>query len=216
MSRIVDNTPMSTQRHDPEDLSQQLLVFGQALKNAYERAGVSKRQLAAVASLDRSAITQIEQGKRAPKFDKLLLLAHGAKTTPAALLAGIGPQESTAHLRAALRAREDCNNKPSGGSNPHEDEPVKRFAANLKWIRRRAQPVLSQEGLALEAEIDRSSPNGYETGRMAAPTLRTILKLAAGLDVGPSLLMERVELSGPGARSASPRSPRRARPRARP
>lgn len=184
---MADNTPMATQRHDPQDLPQQLLTFGQALKDAYERAGVSKRQLAIAASLDRSAITRIEQGKRAPKFDKLLLLAQGAKTTPAQLLAAIGPQEDTARLRAALRDRYD-----GGRSIP--DDPVKRFVANLKWVRKHVEPGLTQEGLALEADIDRSSPNGYETGRMAAPTLRTILKLAGGLNVSAGLLMEGVQL----------------------
>lgn len=193
---MTDNTPMPTQRPATEDLSQQLRTFGQALKDAYERAGVSKRQLAAAASLDRAAITRIEQGKRAPKFDKLLLLAHGAKTPPAVLLAGIGPQADTDELRAALRRRHH-NGEPSG-----ENDPVERFAANLKWVRKHAPSGLTQEGLALEAEIDRSSPNGYETGRMAAPTLRTILKLAAGMNVCPSLLLEDVEYAGLGNREA--------------
>jgi transcriptional regulator with XRE-family HTH domain len=187
LSRIVHNTSMPTQRHDPPDLSQQLLIFGRALKEAYERAAVSKRQLAAAASLDRSAITQIEQGKRAPKFDKLLLLARGAKTTPAALLGGIAAGEATAKLYQELRAQH--SGEPAG-----ERDPVRRFAANLKWLRKHLEPELTQEGLALEAEIDRSSPNGYETGRMAPPTLRTILKLAAGLGVEPRLLMDGVEL----------------------
>lgn len=196
MSQTADNTPMTTERLDSQDLpqddlSQQLRTFGQALEDAYERAGVSKRQLAAAASLDRSAITQIEQGERAPKFDKLLLLAHGAKTTPAALLAGIGPQEPTEQLldrlRQAIAAAE-------GAASREGVAPVKRFAANLKWLRQHVQPGLSQEGLALEAEIDRSSPNGYETGRMAPPRLDTILKLAAGLGVSPGVLMEGVML----------------------
>jgi transcriptional regulator with XRE-family HTH domain len=189
MSRIADNTPMATQRHDPrDDLPRQLATFGQALEDAYERAGISKRRLAAVASLDRAAITRIEQGKRAPKFDKLLLLAYGAKTTPAKLLAAIGPQQDTARLRAALRDFYD-------GVQPAPVDPVERFAANLKWVRKHVEPGLTQEGLALEAEIDRSSPNGYETGRMAPPTLRTILKLAGGLGVSPALLMEGVALA---------------------
>lgn len=182
---------MPTQRPPSHDLSQQLLAFGQALKDAYERAGVSKRQLAAAASLDRSAITQIEQGKRAPKFDKLLLLAHGAKTTPAALLAGIGPQEASEQLRDRLR---NAIATADGAVSDGGLDPVERFAANLRWLRQHAQPGLSQEGLALNAEIDRSSPNGYETGRMAPPTLRTILKLAAGLGVSMSLLVEGVTL----------------------
>lgn len=178
---------MDTQRLGPIDVEEQLLIFGKALEDARKRAGVSKRQLAAAASLDRAAITRIEQGKRAPKFDKLLLLARGAKTTPAALLAGIGPQNGHTRLRTEVRAHHD--DKQSG-----DDDPVKRFAANLKWVRKHIESGLTQEALALEAEIDRSSPNGYETGRMAAPTLRTILKLASGITVSPSLLMEHIHL----------------------
>jgi transcriptional regulator with XRE-family HTH domain len=174
---------MTTQR-----LDQELLAFGQALKSAYERARVSKRKLAADASLDRSAVTRIEQGRQAPKFDKLLLLARAAQATPAELLARIGPQETATELRAAVRARYD--GAPAGAEVAEE-----RFAANLRWLREHAQPGLSQEGLGLEAEIDRTSPNRYEKRSMAPPTLRTILKLAAGLGVSPGVLMEGVELT---------------------
>jgi transcriptional regulator with XRE-family HTH domain len=201
MSRIADNTTMPTERLPPNDLPrdlpQQLLTFGQALEGAYVRAGVSKRRLAAAASLDRSAITQIERGERAPKFDKLLLLARAAKTTPAALLAGIGPRDASAQLRSGLCARHDGeppSDSERSASAGTEGDPVERFLANLKWLREHLAPGLSQEGLALEAEIDRSSPNGYETGRMAPPRLDTILKLAAGLGVSPSVLMEGVVL----------------------
>lgn len=192
MSRTIDNTSMPTKRLAQEDLQQQLLTFGRALKDAYELAGISKRQLAIIASLDRSAITQIEHGQRAPKFGKLLLLAQGANTTTAELLEKIGSREPTVELRDQLRETlAACH----GSHSPGSAEPVERFAINLSWLRKHAQPGLSQEGLALEAEIDRSSPGGYETGRMAAPTLRTILKLAYGLQVSPSLLMEGVALT---------------------
>lgn len=173
-------------------------MFGEGLEEARERANVSKRQLAIAASLDRSAITHIEQGLRAPKFDKLLLLARGAKTTPAALLAGIGPQEAaSARTLTVTRGRSAPPQPPSrrpAAKQRADIDPFERFAVNLRWLRQHVQPSLSQEGLALEADIDRSSPNGYETGRMAPPTLRTILKLALGLGVCPSLLMEGVEL----------------------
>lgn len=179
---------MTTQRLGSTDIHQQLLAFGSALKKACERAGVSKRQLAAAASLDRAAITRIEQGKRAPKFDKLLLLAHAANTTPAALLANLGPQDATAELDAALASHHN-------GARLSQIDPVRRFAENLKWVRQHVESGITQEGLALEAEIDRSSPNGYETGRMAPPTLRTILKLATGLGVSPVLLLTGVVLT---------------------
>lgn len=197
MSRLADNKPMPTQRPNsndlpqsqgnlptaaPDDLQEPLSTFGGALHDAYTRAGVSKRQLAAAASLDRAAITRIVQGERAPKFDKLLLLARAANTTPTALLAAVEPP-------AEERRRLNPDGQPPSGR-----DPAKRFAANLKWLREHVDPPLTQEGLALEAKIDHSSPNGYETGRMAPPTLRTILKLAAGLGVSPGVLMEGVQL----------------------
>jgi transcriptional regulator with XRE-family HTH domain len=190
------------------DLPRQLKTFGAALKDAYERAGVSKRQLAAAAKLDRSAIGKIERGERAPNFSKLLLLACGAGTTPAALLPAIEPPGGLeARQRTDLSGTRDAARVSGGAASgsraaatrieydgePPRD-PVKRFGENLKWLRQHAEPRLTQEGLALEAGIDRSSPNGYETGRMS-PNLRTILKLAAGLGMAPSLLMEGVELS---------------------
>jgi transcriptional regulator with XRE-family HTH domain len=174
------------------DLPQQLKTFGAALKDAYERAGVSKRQLAAAAALDRSAIGKIERGERAPNFGKLLLLARAAKTTPAALLAGIGSPQGAGQLLGAEQQSLPTPQIEYDGDPP--SDPVERLGANLKWLRRHAEQRLTQEGLALEAGIDRSSPNGYETGRMS-PNLRTILKLAAGLGVSPSLLMEGVELA---------------------
>lgn len=159
-----------------DDLAhQQLAAFGATVRHAYEQAGLSKRQLATAVKLDRAAVTRIEEGRRAPKFDKLLLLAQACGTTPAALLAGIGP----------------AGRLPTG-ERPRETDPAKRFAANLKWVRTGVEPHYTQEELALEAEIDRSSPSGYETGRMKPPTLRTILKMSAAMGIGPSLLLEGV------------------------
>jgi transcriptional regulator with XRE-family HTH domain len=168
----------------PIDL--QLQEFGKALQAAYIGAGLSKRAVAGATGLDRSAISQIERGSRAPGFGKLLLLARAAKSTPAALLEGVGACD-----RAIPAIVYD-------GRTPAD--PLRRFGANLRWLRAHMQPCMSQEGLALEANIDRSSPNGYETGRMR-PNLRTILKLAAGLRVAPSMLLEGVEL---GDRRAAP------------
>lgn len=187
MSRVADNEPMDRNATvkaslppTGAEIQRQLQAFGQALHCAYTRAGLSKRALAGATSLDRSAIGRIEQGLRAPNFAKLLLLARAAKSTPAALTAGIGGYDP------AIASIEHDGEPPA--------DPLRRFGANLRWIRVRLEPCMTQEGLALEADIDRSSPNGYETGRMC-PNLRTILKLAAGLQVAPSLLLEGVELS---------------------
>jgi transcriptional regulator with XRE-family HTH domain len=189
LSRIADNPPVArnaTAHVSPPPASHGvqlgLRTFGKALHEAYTSAGLSKRALAGAASLDRSAIKRIEEGLRAPDFGKLLLLARAAKATPAALLTGIGPGKV-----AILPIEHDGEIPPA--------DPLMRFAANLRWVREHCEPRMTQEGLALEAQIDRSSASGYETGRMR-PNLRTILKLAAALGVSPSLLMEGVELAG--------------------
>jgi transcriptional regulator with XRE-family HTH domain len=189
---------MTTQTHilQADDLPKQLATFGYALKAAYKDARLSKRKLASAASLDRAAISQIERGERAPNFRSLLALARAARTTPATLLAGIGPERD-----AIARIEHD-------GGPPGDGDPLRRFGANLRWLREHHEPRLSQEGLADRIDIDRSSPNGYETGRMC-PNLRTILKLAAGLGVSPAVLMEGVELPAQEAARSLGRGRRR-------
>jgi transcriptional regulator with XRE-family HTH domain len=187
MSNVADNQPMdrdpsaaqASREQIEAEIQRQLQLFGWRLTQTYTEAGMSKRALALATPFDRHAITEIEQGLRVPGFGKLMALARAMGSTPAALLEGIGAQH------AEVPPIEH-------GCEPPAD-PVRRFGANLKWIRERREPRMTQEGLALEANIDRSSPNGYETGRMR-PNLETILKLAWALGVTPSLLLEGVEL----------------------
>lgn len=51
---------------------------------------------------------------------------------------------------------------------------------------------LSQEGLALNAAVDRTFVSQMERG-IRQPTLTTLWKLAAALDVSPATLVARVE-----------------------
>src|SRR5690242_12587907 len=106
------------------DLHRQLLAFGQAFKRAYERAGLSKRAVAAAVPLDRSAIGRIERGRRRPHFETLLRLARAAHTTPAALLGG--PSGATAEPQKSVEAA------------------GKRLGENLKRIREAIEPPFTQ------------------------------------------------------------------------
>lgn len=51
---------------------------------------------------------------------------------------------------------------------------------------------LSQESMALEADVDRTFISQIERG-LRQPTLTTLCKLAEALDIQPSTLMQRVE-----------------------
>jgi transcriptional regulator with XRE-family HTH domain len=73
--------------------------------------------------------------------------------------------------------------QPRGG-------PEKAFGQALREIREAQQ--LSQEQLALKAGYDRTYISLVERG-MRSPTIRTLVKLAAVLQVKPSSVMERME-----------------------
>lgn len=51
---------------------------------------------------------------------------------------------------------------------------------------------ISQEALALEADVDRTFVSQIERG-LHQPSLTTLVKLAAALDVPPSMLVSRME-----------------------
>lgn len=162
-------------------LKQQLRTFGAALRRARKRAKVSKRQMASAFSRDRSAITKIEDGQRAPNFSTLLVLAREAQTTPAKLLAGIGPKRSSVP-------------RPRYEGGPPSD-PLKRFGANLKWAREHSPTCSEPRTLAAAAKVDLHSLVRYEAGEMA-PNLRRMLKLAGALEISPGLLFEGVQAEG--------------------
>jgi transcriptional regulator with XRE-family HTH domain len=74
-------------------------------------------------------------------------------------------------------------------TDPELDEPLSRFAANLRRARLRAD--LSQEALAAEADMHRTALSRLETCERA-PEFRTLLRLARALDVSPASLLRGV------------------------
>lgn len=140
-----------------------------------EEAGLTQQELSDIAQLDRAAISFIERAKRSPDLGTLLKIAHALRTTPAHLLRDIGTDGPK------LRGPRD---------GPLPCEPGKRLGSNLMWARRRAK--VSQETLALEANVDRAAISVYEHGRRE-PNLRTILKLASALDVPAATLLRGVK-----------------------
>lgn len=157
-------------------VTDQLRAFGENLRCARKRAELNKAAVARAAEvLDYSAISKIEQGERAPNFLTLLRVAKVVGTTSEQLLENIGPP-SVPPLMEPLDGR-------------LRRDPGARFTANLIALRERAG--LSQEELALNAPIDRSLMSNYETG-VRQPNLRSLLKLAAALNVSPAALMHGV------------------------
>jgi transcriptional regulator with XRE-family HTH domain len=80
----------------------------------------------------------------------------------------------------------------------------KAFGQALREIRKSRN--LSQEQLALDSDFDRTYVSLLERG-LQSPTVRTIVKLAATLDVRPSVMIRRIKTysgfdggtEGPGA-----------------
>jgi transcriptional regulator with XRE-family HTH domain len=153
------------------ELSTQLQAFGANMRSARRQAGLTQQELSRAARLDRAAISFIERAQRAPDLGTLLRIARALDTTPGELLRDIGV--STASLRGP---RDGSLSKDAAG----------RFGANLRWARARA--AVSQETLALEANVDRAAISVYEHGRRE-PNLRTVMKLADALEVSPAVLL---------------------------
>jgi transcriptional regulator with XRE-family HTH domain len=158
-------------RTDQSEIAQQIRAFGENLRNARLRAGLTQVQLSQVAPLDRAAISRLECGERAPDLRTLLRICGALQVDPRDLLRGIGPRSSP--RRAPV------------GENPAAD-PASLFGGNLRWARKRA--AISQERLALDAKVDRAAISVYENGGRE-PNLRTVLKLAMKLEVRPSVLL---------------------------
>jgi transcriptional regulator with XRE-family HTH domain len=76
-----------------------------------------------------------------------------------------------------------------------------QLALAFGWVlrERRIQVGLSQEKLALEADVDRTFVSLLERGERQ-PTLSTLWRLAGALGVAPSELVRLVEASSRGAR----------------
>jgi transcriptional regulator with XRE-family HTH domain len=154
------------------DIDEQLLRFGQNIRTARERAQLSQDEL----GIDRAAISFLERAERSPDLPTVVRVAHAVGVAPAALLKGLGEEGS--RLRGP---RHESNIAAS---------PASRFGINLRWGRERAG--LSQEALALKANVDRAAISVFEHGRRD-PNLRTLLKLARAMELPPALLLGSVE-----------------------
>jgi transcriptional regulator with XRE-family HTH domain len=160
---------------DPE-IDEQVLAFGQNMRAARSRAGLSQVTLSQATQLDRAAISFLERAERSPDLSTLVRVAGALSVKPADLLDDIGSPGAHA-----------------SGSSPERGihtEPASRLGVNLRAARKHAG--LSQEALAYEAEVDRAAISVYERGGRG-PNLRTVLKLARALQLRPAALLEGVE-----------------------
>lgn len=160
---------------DQKEILEQIRAFGDNLRRARLRAGLTQVQLSGAAPLDRAAISRLECGERAPDLPTLMRLCAALGTQPTTLLRGVGPKRS-----------------PSSGRRRQGTDSGRaaQFGANLKWARQRAD--ISQEHLALDAKVDRAAISVYENGGRE-PNLRTVLKLASKLEVAPAVLLAGIE-----------------------
>jgi transcriptional regulator with XRE-family HTH domain len=157
-----------------EEIEQQIRMFGENMRAARRRAGMSQIDLAAVDGLDRAAISLTEKGKRSPDMRTLLRIAQGVKATPAELVQGIGDYE---------------NASPASKPRAVRGAQSNGFGANLLHARR--STGLSQQALGARAEVDAAAISLYERGQRE-PNLRTILKLARTLQTSPTQLLRGV------------------------
>lgn len=158
---------------DPE-IDEQVRLFGESMRAARTAYGFSQVALSEATGLDRAAISFLERAERSPDLWTLVRIARALRTTPSAMLDGIGR---------------------GNGSFEHPSyrgvgrEPEDRLGANLRAARLQAD--LSQESLGFEAEVDRAAISVYERGGRG-PNLRTILKLCRALGLRASDLLEGV------------------------
>jgi len=163
------------------------------MRQARKAAGLSQIDLSLRADLDRAAVSFLERAERAPDLSTIVRIAGAVDVKPAALLKGIGPEDS------AVRGPRGV-----GGALT----PAARFGINLRWARERAD--ISQETLANDAHVDRAAVSVFERGKRN-PNLRTLLRLARALGLPPGVLLRGVEAAGVSARVTrqSARSPAR-------
>lgn len=166
-----------TQANDAE-IERQIRTFGENMRAARKRVGMTQVELAAVDGLDRAAISLTEKGKRSPDMRTLLRIARGVKTTPAELVRGIGDHEDDPPARS----------RP-GEARVRTQAANDGFGANLLLAREGLG--LSQQALGAGAEVDAAAISLYERGQRE-PNLRTILKLARTLGTSPARLLRHV------------------------
>ncbi|HUN77810.1 MAG TPA: helix-turn-helix transcriptional regulator [Solirubrobacteraceae bacterium] len=152
-------------------LDEQLVQFGENIRQARRGAGLSQIDLSHRSNLDRAAVSFLERAERAPDLSTIVRLARALNVKPSVLLRGVGENQS-------------------GVRGPrHGDDgllPAGHFGINLRWARERMG--ISQEALANEASVDRAAISVFERGRRD-PNLRTVLRLARALEVPPGVLL---------------------------
>ena len=74
-----------TTMNDPE-APRQRRTFGENLRDARNRAGLSQQALALGSGMDRATISIYENGGRQPRLDTILKLARALENPPATLL----------------------------------------------------------------------------------------------------------------------------------
>jgi transcriptional regulator with XRE-family HTH domain len=182
------------------ELDEQLVRFGANMREARRRAGLSQIDLSLRADLDRAAISFLERAERAPDLSTIVRVADAVGVRPAALLQGIGSHSTTVRGPGGLQ---DAGTAAA------------RFGINLRWARERAE--VSQETLANEAGVDRAAISVFERGRRN-PNLRTILRLARALEVGPGVLLRGIKVGAHDAQkpNSKARSAARVAPKSAP
>jgi transcriptional regulator with XRE-family HTH domain len=70
--------------------------LGEELRTAREKAGMSQTQLALMAQVDRSYISQIENDKKSPTIEMLFRLCRAMKSSPARIIASVERKLGTA------------------------------------------------------------------------------------------------------------------------
>lgn len=158
-------------RTGDSEIDLQVAAFGENMRAARLRVGLSQIALSQATQLDRAAISFLERAERSPDLSTLVRIASALDVTPAALLEGIGTPGARASGPPA---------DPDTGI-----EPASLLGGNLRAARVGAS--LSQEALAYEAEVDRAAISVYERGGRG-PNLRTVLKLARALELRPGAL----------------------------
>jgi transcriptional regulator with XRE-family HTH domain len=162
---------------DKIEIIEQLRIFGANLRAERQAAGLTQTGLGALAPpLDHAAISKLEWAERAPDFATLMRLSTALNVKPGQLVKGIGP-EKCSRRRVTTKAKTT-------------QSPQAILGANLRWARKRIG--VSQESLGNDAKVDRAAISKFENGK-AAPNLRTVLKLARRLEVGPDVLVHGIE-----------------------
>lgn len=83
---MVDMTPGEDPALSGPERGRLAAAFGQRLRTAREKAGISRTRLAAAAGLDRSAMGLLERGARQPRLDTIVALARALGVDPAELV----------------------------------------------------------------------------------------------------------------------------------